>query len=238
VKIQLPEAAFFDLDDTILAYEAISQKCWGEVCLRFAPLIGGLAVDDLLASIDEVRAWYWSDPERDRRGRLNLRIARQEIVSGAFARLGVAAQSVANEIADSYTTIKEKVVELVPGAMETLRSLRDNGNRLALITNGSAQFQRAKVNRFGLEPLFDYILIEGDFGVGKPDQRVYRHVLKQLNVLPSQASMVGDNLQLDVADAQLLGIHGVWVDWEGSGLPENSSVKPDHIVRTISELVR
>jgi putative hydrolase of the HAD superfamily len=167
-----------------------------------------------------------------------LRIARQEIVSGAFARLGVAAQSVANEIADSYTTIKEKVVELVPGAMETLRSLRDNGNRLALITNGSAQFQRAKVNRFGLEPLFDYILIEGDFGVGKPDQRVYRHVLKQLNVLPSQASMVGDNLQLDVADAQLLGIHGVWVDWEGSGLPENSSVKPDHIVRTISELVR
>ena len=50
--------------------------------------------------------------------------------------------------------------------------------------------------------------------------------------------MIGDNLHLDVGGAQALGIHSVWVDCEGKGLPENSSVQPDRILRTIVELVR
>ncbi len=84
--MQLPRAILFDLDDTILAYEAVSVECWQQVCLSFAPFLGGLEADTLVASIEEVRAWYWGDLERDRRGRLDLPTARQEIVAAAFER--------------------------------------------------------------------------------------------------------------------------------------------------------
>ncbi len=49
--------------------------------------------------------------------------------------------------------------------------------------------------------------------------------------------MVGDNLEFDVEAPQKLGIKGIWVDWQAGGLPAASSVKPDRIVKGISELV-
>ena len=49
--------------------------------------------------------------------------------------------------------------------------------------------------------------------------------------------MVGDNLELDVLAPMRMGIRGIWVDGEGEGLPGDTTVRPDRIVRAISELV-
>ena len=49
--------------------------------------------------------------------------------------------------------------------------------------------------------------------------------------------MTGDNLYFDVGGAQDLGILGIWVDWRGTGLPADATVKPDRTVRYISELI-
>ena len=206
---QRPRAILFDLDDTILAYDAAAESRWREVCQTFAPQIPGLVEDQLLDAIIQTRRWFWSDEARSRRGRLNLGIARREIVSAAFTRLGIDAPLVATEIADSYAATREKMVEPFPGAIETLRRLRHHGARLGLVTNGGAELQRAKIPRFGLGRLFDYILIEGEFGVGKPDERVYLRSLEQLQASPSEAWMVGDNLELDVAAPQRLGVWSV-----------------------------
>ncbi len=106
-----------------------------------------------------------------------------------------------------------------------------------MLSNGKGETQRDKVVRFGLEPLFDCIILEGEFGIGKPDRRVFDHALSELNVKPSDAWMVGDNLQWEVAAPQALGIKGIWVDWKGTGLPADTGVVPDRIVRSIAELV-
>ena len=91
------------------------------------------------------------------------------------------------------------------------------GVKLALITNGSAEGQRGKVVRFELERFFGCIVIEGEFGVGKPDERVYKHALAALATDPEDAWMVGDNLEWEVAVPQRLGLRGIWVDWAGGG---------------------
>ena len=93
---QRPKAILFDLDDTILAYDALAEPCWRQVCSKLMHNIHGLQVDDLLASIMETRDWYWSDLDRNRRGRLNLTVARREIVSAALTSLGIYDQVVAN----------------------------------------------------------------------------------------------------------------------------------------------
>jgi putative hydrolase of the HAD superfamily len=68
---------------------------------------------------------------------------------------------------------------LFPQAEETLQYLRDHQVALALITNGAAQKQRQKVQRFRLERFFTTILmIEGELGYGKPESGVWlQHTL-------------------------------------------------------------
>lgn len=78
---------------------------------------------------------------------------------------------------------REEAIEPFPGAINTLQTLRECDVQLALLTNGSAEMQRRRIERHRLVPLCDYILIEGEFGVGKPDERVYLHVLDQLKVI-------------------------------------------------------
>ena len=236
---QLPPATIFDMDDTILSDDAVSDRCWEQVCGEFAGRIADIEVnaDALLAEIRQVRRWYWDDPARSHRGGLDLVVARREILTLAFDNLDVRAPELAQEIVDVYLKLKSDMVQPFPGALDTLVSLGRSGVKLGLISNGNGAEQRAKVRRAGLEPLFKHILIGGEFGVGKPDPQVFNHTLRQLEVAPNQAWMVGDNLVNDVEGAQAVGIYGIWVDWRGAGLPDDSTVKPDRIIRSIVELV-
>lgn len=233
----LPRAILFDLDDTILADAANGDRCWRAVCDRFAVEAPGLSSGSLFAAIDKFRVWYWSDPDRHRRGRLDLDRARQELVGMALQALGVDDPDLAHRIALEFSALRREAVRPIPGAVDTLHRLRQRGVRLALLTNGSGPAQRLKIDRFGLAPLFDCIVIEGEFGAGKPDERVYRHACEQLGAAPSEAWMVGDRLDWDVAGPQRLGIVAVWVDNAGQGLPPSSPVRPDRIIRSLPELL-
>ena len=113
----------------------------------------------------------------------------------------------------------------------------DGGHLHAMITNGAAESQRGKIVRFDLARHFDYILVEGELGHGKPDERVYRHALAQLGVEASDAMMVGDDLERDVAGPQSVGMRGVWIDRAGSGLPPECNIRPDRIIGSLAELL-
>ena len=235
---RLPRAILFDLDDTIISASASTPSAMEQACAQFAPGIPGVSFEGLYDAFQSAAMRFWSDATRQRQGRLNPAQATLAIAECALEGLGVREDSgLAGELAQSYLTTRERSLRLYPGAIETLEKLRGEGVRLALITNGSAEGQRGKVVRFGLERYFGCIIIEGEFGVGKPDERVYRHALATLDTEPSDAWMVGDNLEWEVATPQRLGLRGIWVDWAGVGLPDGTSVRPDRIVRAISELV-
>jgi len=234
---QLPKAILFDMDDTILAYSHNTDHSWQVVCSRFASRAGNLKPEVLVSTIKANATLYWNDPEQHRTGRLNLDVARQQIVATALRQLDVDDLSLAHEMALAYAVQREEAIEPFPGAIDTLHTLRERGVQLALLTNGSAEIQRRRVEKHQLVSLFDYILIEGEFGVGKPDERVYLHVLDQLKVPPHEAWMVGDNLEWEVAIPQRLGMFAIWLDVKGAGLPGSSSIHPDRIIRTLPELL-
>jgi putative hydrolase of the HAD superfamily len=235
LDFRTPKAILFDLDDTILAFDMVSEECWQSVCNGFAPRIRCDA-ETLYAAVDGMRRWYQNDEERHRYMRLNLEKARREVVSLAFERLGVDAPILANEMADTYSAKRVEAIYVLPGAINALTRVKDDGLRLALITNGQAVGQRRKLEKFSLSSLFDCVLIEGEFGVGKPDERVFRHTLEKLGVVADEAWMVGDDLERDIGGAQAVGISGIWVDWKGKGLPSSSKIRPERIIKSIAEL--
>lgn len=233
----LPAGILFDLDDTLLDFSSSAERCWDGACRQFSGQLGGTEPAQLLAAINDYRRWYWSDPARHRRGRLNLAAARREVVEGALLRLGVEHATLADQVAAAYIIAREAAICLVPEAIATLQGLRAADVRLALITNGRGEDQRRKIERFALAPWFDCILVEGELGVGKPDPRIYRRALAALCLTPDQSWMVGDNLEWEVAAPQRLGITGVWYDPAAAGLPADCAVRPDRVIRRLGELL-
>jgi len=233
-----PEAILLDLDDTILAYDAVFDKAWRTVLEKPLPQEPELDISELCAAIRQTGEWYYGDPERLRRAGQDRHATRREVVTIALSSLGIDNRELARELADSYGEEKDKAIFVYPGAIETIRHFRSKGIPLALLTNGSSEYQRSKIERFGLAPFFSHILIEGELGMGKPDERVFRHALELLGVVdPSRAWMVGDRLVTDIGPAQKLGIYAIWVDWRGEGLPGSSTVQPDRIIRSLSKLL-
>ena len=238
MKYGLPKTILLDLDDTIIATSVVTDVVWQSVTAEFAPRLLGHSPQRMLEAFQEHRRWYWSDPVRHRDGRMSPPRARRELIEGTLNRLGILDPSLAGEMSDIFSAWREDAVQPFPEAVETLRRLRECGVRLALITNGEGEGQRRKIETFGLARFFECVLIEGEFGVGKPDERVYLHALEHLNSRPSEAWMVGDNLEWEVAAPQKLGLYSIWVDSLGAGLPESVAVRPDRIIQALPDLLK
>jgi putative hydrolase of the HAD superfamily len=229
-----PAAVFFDLDGTILDWQTGMEESWLACCEDHCD--GSLDPAAIFEAIRARRDWFWDDPDRSRAGRMDLNAAAREIVRLAFADAGLSDVDRAHRLADDYRARRLEHIMPYAGAIETLVAFRSQGVRLALLTNGEAANQRNSVERYDLARYFDCIVIEGEFGVGKPDERVFHHALESCSAAPETTWMVGDSLEADIAPAVALGLHAVWVDVEGAGLPE-TPVRPHRIVRAIRELV-
>lgn len=233
----LPCAILFDLDDTLIASSETTRPAWPEICEMYQEHFSGQSVATVLAEIKSVSRWFWSDPDRHRRGRLDLSAAREEILEATFARLKIEPNGLLEKMANDYSRLRDEKTGLFPGVPETLDWFRRQNVRLALITNGDTLPQREKLARFNLESYFDFILIEGEFGLGKPEPKVYFHVLERLQTEPTQAWIVGDNYEWEVVVPKQLGLFTVWVDSRRRGLPTAFEIKPDRTVQYVSELV-
>jgi putative hydrolase of the HAD superfamily len=228
-------ALLVDLDDTLLDYTGGVDESWLEACAAVAGP-AGVAPGPLVTAIAGARRWFWSDPERHRRERTDMPGAWRKIAERGLAEVG-APPALAAGIADDFAARRWARMALFPGVPETLDRLRRHGVSLALVTNGDRTQQRRKVEQYDLGRFFDVVLIEGEFGVGKPDAAVYRHALDALGAAPSRAWMVGDHLEWDVTAPQRLGLRGVWVDAQGRGVPSGHPTRPDLILRAFTEIL-
>ena len=234
----LPPAIILDLDDTILDDSLASDECWKRVTTQHAPSIAPVTAAAFYAAIQRARLAFWDDATVSRSGRMDLAMARRVIVTEALTSLEARdTEALAARVAADYIGQRETAMRALPGALEMVARLRAAGVRLGMITNGAAESQRAKVERFALAPLFDVIVIEGEFGCGKPDARVYRHALAALETTAAETWMVGDNLRNDVLAPQRLGLTGVWVNPSGRALSEGATERPACVIRALSELI-
>lgn len=234
-----PRAILFDLDDTILPGFARPDMAWREVV---GALVEAARVGAVVEAIRARSREFWADPERHRQWRMTMPAARRKIVADACAALAATGRqapdaAAAEAIADRFTAYLDDATSILPDAFHVLDELRRRGFRLALITNGASAPQRAKVERFDLAHRFDLVQIEEEAGVGKPEPAAYLRAMAKLGVAAHETWMVGDNLEWEVVAPQRLGIFAVWADLHGRGLPPGSDVRPDMIVRTLSDLL-
>jgi putative hydrolase of the HAD superfamily len=236
----LPRAILFDLDETILTF----GSRLGQLAQVARDIVGpdsGLTAETLAEAVDAHMSAFWADEARREAWRMRPQEAMREVVSGAFEDLTAKSghpltAETAQSFADAFRIVRSAELQPFPGAIETLDALKAAGVRMALITNGAAEIQRGKIDRFDLARRFDHVQVEGECGFGKPQPRAYRHALEALDSSVADAWIVGDNLEWEVAAPQKLGLYAIWCDGYGVGLPDGGDIRPDRIIRSLTEL--
>lgn len=116
----------------------------------------------------------------------------------------------------------------VPPALERLAARFP----IVALTNGNAE-----LDRIGLTPWFRDCVTARNFGVGKPDRRIFEEACRRLGVPPGRVLHVGDDAVLDVAGALAAGLQAAWVVRpEIHPRPGPAPTGTHHVVASLAEL--
>jgi putative hydrolase of the HAD superfamily len=86
--------------------------------------------------------------------------------------------------------------------------LKQNGYRLAILSNDSKEMFQRKRELFGFDSLFKEIIVSSDYGVIKPNPGLYRIALRRMKVKSQEAIFIDDRPENLVA-AEKLGMRTI-----------------------------
>ncbi len=137
----------------------------------------------------------------------------REVNARVIEHLGIDAD---NAMLDDIHAEYEKGVAWrpYPESLKILRTLRDAGYRLGVISNASHSLP-AILEKLGLAEYFDTITYSFDVGAEKPDIRIFRRAVAQANATEERCVHVGDSFEADYLGARRAGLHAVLVCREG-----------------------
>jgi HAD superfamily hydrolase (TIGR01509 family) len=103
-------------------------------------------------------------------------------------------------------------IALAPPVRQMLGSLRRDGWRLGILTNGLPAVQRRKVAALGLAPLVDSITYAEEHAPhGKPDAAAFQAAVAGLGVAVSACIFIGDDPVCDIAGARAVGLRAIQI---------------------------
>ena len=147
-------------------------------------------------------------PELDHDEEVWIRFT-EDIVRGMGGE-GESCRQVAVAITDGW--LESENFELYEDVLPVFQALRQAKLKLGLVSNTSRDLD-AFVGHHGLD--VDAWVSSGVHGKVKPSPSIFKAVLELLAVRPSDAVMIGDSPDDDVAGAEAVGIRGLLLDREG-----------------------
>lgn len=118
------------------------------------------------------------------------------------------------------------------GCEKALKQLRRK-YKLGILSNGAYVSQFAKVRKLGFDQLVDEVIICGQYGIPKPDERIFRIACEKLGTAVEETVMVGDMFFTDIYGALNAGMKAIWF----TGSENFISAYPVKQVRSYSELL-
>ena len=114
--------------------------------------------------------------------------------------------SMKNELLNLY-----KVLSPYEEVLETLKSLKEQEYKLAILSNGTPNLLNDLVKTNNLENFFDDIFSIEEVGVYKPDTRVYDIPIKKYGIKKNEVIFLSSNTW-DVSGGGNYGYQAIWVN--------------------------
>lgn len=210
------KAAIFDLDGTLLNRDAsvniFVEKQYDRFhkWLNHIPKIGYI---DRFIELDN-RGYVWKD-------KVYQQLVNEFDIEGLTWEI----------LLEDYINQFKNCCVPFPHLINMLDNLKKRNILLGIITNGKGQFQMDNIQALGIEHYFKVILISEWMGMKKPDPRIFKKALEEINISPYESIFIGDHPENDVKASQNIGMLGIWKkddQWD--------CVQADYIVEDLMEI--
>ena len=97
------------------------------------------------------------------------------------------------------------------GVRDLLKSLKEGGGKLYLLSNAQSCFTLYELEKLKLKDCFDGIELSSDFGYKKPSQKFFKHLIDKYSLDPSQTVYTGNDLTADILGAKAAGFKTAYI---------------------------
>lgn len=226
-----PKLILIDLDDTLWATQRNNKRGlqalytaleWGQYFVSF---------DEFFALYEPINHALWSEYNVGAISKEALSVERLRRPLEGKLEQSMQAWQRADEL---FISLVKEQTELCPHALEVMAELKQR-YPIAILSNGFGSLQHTKVERSGLTPYVDQVILSDELGINKPDPRIFQHALSLMgNVQAEDAVMIGDSYHSDIIGASNAGIPSIWYNPQGWWADESVSITAP--IATITDL--
>lgn len=208
------EMLLFDLDDTLLDFEANERESLEKLFTDN----GFVFNKEIFDTYHRINKELWNGYEK---GTLDLNEVLNTRFSKTLHQLGRTVDGVLWEM--QYRTLLGQGYQLMEGAYDLCQQL-SKSHRLFIITNGVTETQLNRLRLSKLHPFIENIFTSQELGYQKPAKEFFDYVKEHIKEFKAdKALVIGDSLSSDIKGGYLAGIDTCWINSKNmvntSGIP-------------------
>jgi len=216
------KAVIFDLDNTLLDFKKMKE--YGVRAAVSAMIEAGLDCNEeeayeFIFTIYHEKGWEYQsifdDFLKHKTGTISNKLLAAAIVA--------------------YRRAKESSLLVYPNVRRTLIHLIKHGIKIAVVSDAPSREAWMRIYYLNLHHVFDIVLTFDDTKIHKPSPIPFKMALKQLDINPDEALMIGDWPERDMVGAKLVGIKTIFARYGDTADIQNSGA--DWEVDDIYEVV-
>lgn len=150
---------------------------------------------------NELKMTLESDPHYAHEASPEIEIT--DVFLQLFEEKGV---SVSRELAmhtgQFFRVLSTEYVKVYPNTAKMLKTLKDNGKKVYLLSNAQRIFTAYEMNTLQISQYFDDIFISSDYKTKKPDKRFFDLLIEKYQLDPKKTLFIGNDSTTDIAGAQ------------------------------------
>jgi len=198
----------FDLDDTLHQFRQASGAATNAVLSNISSRYG-TSVEALRDEYSRILKSKTAAAFSDGRTSADYRTERFSALLGHFSI--PPDQRFMAELLEMYESNLGKSLELKPGALQFLSTLKQMGKKIVIVTEGPQDAQERTVQALGIQPYIDFLASTNHFGVTKVEG-LFPRVCEYLNITPGDMVYIGDSVERDIKPATAAGILCIHLD--------------------------
>jgi 2-haloacid dehalogenase len=134
------------------------------------------------------------------------------------------------QLLDAYLSLA-----IFPDVKPGLDALKEQGLKLAILSNGEPKMLAAVVDSAGIRNLLDDIISVEDVKIFKPSPRVYNLGAERMKVANTELGFISAN-SWDINGAASAGLTPFWIQRTASEVPEELGFEAGAVVKAITDL--
>ena len=223
-KMEMFEYLLFDFDNTLVDFHGPSK-----VAFKQAYEEQGLTYDDsVYKKYKQINGKIWDQFEN---GEITTEDIRRERFKQLFEKLDIKGIEPVFFNSRYMHYVVENTI-LYSGVKELLIQLKEQ-YKLAIVTNGLKEAQRARLDKVGISDLFEVIVVSDEIGFAKPEKAYFDFVHQEIGKINKEHVLViGDNPKSDIKGANEFGYKSCWIN----ATKKESKVKADYEISTVLNL--